>query len=230
MTKPLVEKTADSLILFLNEKDMKSGDKLPNEYELAKQLEVGRSTLREAVRSLVSRNILEVRQGSGTYVSKQKGISKDPLGFTFIKDTRKLTEDLFTLRYILEPEVAMLAAQKRTEAEMKYIEEIALDIESSIKTTDLLHFELDIEFHSLIAKMSENIAMNHLIPVINESITLYNNYYTNEQSKFETIESHREIVKSIREQDTIQARYAMQRHILNNQKQLELNHLRETES
>lgn len=225
MTKPLVEKTADSLILFLNERDMKSGDKLPNEYELAKQLEVGRSTLREAVRSLVSRNILEVRQGSGTYVSEHKGISEDPLGFTFIKDTRKLTEDLFTLRYILEPEVAMLAAQKRTEEQMKYLEEIALDIESSIKTTDLLHFELDIEFHSIIAKMSENIAMNHLIPVINESITLYNSYYTNEQSKFETIESHREIVQSIRDKDTIQARYAMQRHITNNQRQLELNRL-----
>lgn len=225
MTKPLVEKTADSLIKFLNENDLKSGDKLPNEYTLAETLEVGRSTLREAVRSLVSRNVLEVRQGSGTYVSKNMGISEDPLGFTFIKDTRKLTEDLFTLRYILEPEVAMLAAQKRTEEQMKYLEEIALDIESSIKTTDQLHFELDIEFHSIIAKMSENIAMNHLIPVINESITLYNSYYTNEQSKFETIESHREIVQSIRDKDTIQARYAMQRHITNNQRQLELNRL-----
>jgi len=225
MTKPLVEKTADSLIKFLNENDLKSGDKLPNEYILAETLEVGRSTLREAVRSLVSRNVLEVRQGSGTYVSKNMGISEDPLGFTFIKDTRKLTEDLFTLRYILEPEVAMLAAQKRTEEQMKYLEEIALDIESSIKTTDQLHFELDIEFHSIIAKMSENIAMNHLIPVINESITLYNSYYTNEQSKFETIESHREIVQSIRDKDTIQARYAMQRHITNNQRQLELNRL-----
>lgn len=227
LTKPLVEKTTDSLIKFLTDNDLKSGDKLPNEYQLAEILEVGRSTLREAVRSLVSRNVLEVRQGSGTYVSKNIGISEDPLGFTFIKDTRKLTEDLFTLRYILEPEVAMLAAQKRTEKQMEYLESIALDIENSIQSTDKLHFELDIEFHSTIARMSQNIAMNHLIPVINESITLYNSYYTNEQSKFETIELHREIVQSIYDQDIVQARYAMQRHIANNKRQLELNRLQD---
>lgn len=221
--KPLVDRTVDSIIEFITDENLGSGDKLPNEYNLAKNLDVGRSTLREAVRSLVSRNILEVRQGSGTYVSNNIGISEDPLGFSFVKDTLKLTEDLFALRYILEPEVAMLAAYHRTENQINYLEQIAKEIEETITTTDQQHFELDIEFHSIIAKMSRNIAMDHLIPVINQSITLYNSYYTNEQSKTETIQSHREIVQAIRDKNPIQAQYSMQLHIANNQRQLDIN-------
>lgn len=225
MERPLVERTADSIIHFIRSHELQAGDKLPNEYELAKDLEVGRSTIREAVRSLVSRNILEVRQGSGTYVSDKTGIVDDPLGFAFVEDTLKLTEDLFALRYILEPEVAMLAAYNRSEEQIDHLEEIALRIEQSIETTDQLHFELDIEFHSIIALMSGNIAMTHLVPVINESITLYNNYYTNERSKTETVQSHQEITQAIRNQNPFQAKYAMQGHIANNQRQLEVNRL-----
>jgi DNA-binding FadR family transcriptional regulator len=223
LEKPLVDRTVDSIIEYIINENLGSGDKLPNEYNLAKNLDVGRSTLREAVRSLVSRNVLEVRQGSGTYVSNNIGISEDPLGFSFVKDTLKLTEDLFALRYILEPEVAMLAAHHRTEQQMSYLEKIAEEIEETITTTDHEHFELDIEFHSIIAKMSRNIALDHLIPVINQSITLYNSYYTNEQSKAETIPLHREIVQAIRDKNPIQAKYSMQLHIANNQRQLEIN-------
>ena len=85
MQRPLVERTADAIIKFITSENLTAGDKLPNEYELAKTLDVGRSTIREAVRSLVSRNILEVRQGSGTYVSENTGISDDPLGFALSK-------------------------------------------------------------------------------------------------------------------------------------------------
>lgn len=219
----LADKIADSIIELIIENNLKAGDKLPNEYELAEELQVGRSTLREAVRSLNTQNILEVRQGSGTYVSQNIGISKDPLGFKFIKDTWRLTEDLFALRYILEPEVAMLAAQNRTEEEQLHLEELANQIEEAVQETTNLHFELDIQFHSTIAEMSGNIAMVHLVPVINQSITLYNHYYTNEQSKVEMVDSHREIVESIRNQDSVEARNAMQRHLSNIRQKLDDN-------
>lgn len=228
LQRPLVERTADAIIKFITSEDLSTGDKLPNEYDLATTLEVGRSTIREAVRSLVSRNILEVRQGSGTYVSENTGISDDPLGFAFVEDTLKLTEDLFALRYILEPEVAMLAAYSRTEEQLTYLEQISREIEEAMESADGLHFELDIEFHSVIADMSGNIAMGHLMPVINQSITLYNSYYTNDQSKVETVQSHREIVEGIRGQNPFQAKYAMQAHIADNQRQLEVNRKNKT--
>ena len=63
--KTLVEVTTDKILRYLKEMQLQVGDKLPNEYELSDYLEVGRSTVREAVRALASRNILEVRQGAG---------------------------------------------------------------------------------------------------------------------------------------------------------------------
>lgn len=223
----LSDQTSDSLIELIIQENLKPGDKLPNEYELSEQLDVGRSTLREAVRSLKARNILEVRQGSGTYISRNIGINEDPLGFQFIKNTRELTEDLFVLRSILEPEVAMLAAQNRTEKDLKLLNDISQSIEEALDEDSDLHFELDIEFHSKIAKMSDNIAMIHLVPVINQSITLYNHYYTNDQSKIEMVESHREIYESIRKQDVLGARDAMQNHMINIRRKLVENNNRD---
>ena len=114
----------------------------------------------------------------------------------------------------------MLAAQNRTEKDLKNLKRIVLSIEEALQEDSDLHFELDIDFHSKIAKMSDNIAMIHLVPVINQSITLYNHYYTNEQSKIEMVESHREIYESIRKQDVLGARYAMQNHMLNIRRKL----------
>lgn len=76
MARPLVEKTAERLLQLILERGYDVGAKLPNEYELAQDLDVGRSTIREAVRSLATRNVLEVRQGSGTYVSSKRGIRR----------------------------------------------------------------------------------------------------------------------------------------------------------
>lgn len=72
--KTLVEVTTDKILRYLKEMQLQVGDKLPNEYELSDYLEVGRSTVREAVRALASRNILEVRQGAGTFVSDKRGL------------------------------------------------------------------------------------------------------------------------------------------------------------
>lgn len=58
----------DELMKYILQEPLGVGEKLPNEFELAEKFGVGRSTIREAVKSLVSRGILEVRRGAGTFV------------------------------------------------------------------------------------------------------------------------------------------------------------------
>lgn len=72
--KPLVDKISDEIIDIIKERDLEEGDRLPNEYELAELLDVGRSTVREAIKVLVSRNIIEIRRGAGTFVSQNLGV------------------------------------------------------------------------------------------------------------------------------------------------------------
>lgn len=173
--RPLVDKTAERLMAFILDNGYEVGQKLPNEYDLSEALGAGRSTVREAVRSLVARNILEVRQGSGTYISSKRGVVEDPFGFAFVKDRIKLTTDL---------------------------------------ADDPKHLELDVQFHSLLAEMSGNVAVKSLIPVINESIQIINEDYTNRRMKQSSIEAHRNILKAIQSRHPIAAYDSMLSHIL----------------
>ena len=115
----LAEKTAQNLLEMIQEKGYGAGDKLPTEAELVETLGVGRNTVREALRILMSRNIVTIRQGSGTFISDKNGVADDPLGFFMMDDRRQLTEDLLQARLILEPALAALAAQNGSEEEIK---------------------------------------------------------------------------------------------------------------
>ena len=131
--KSLSEVTADTIVKHIVSEGLGKGDKLPNEKILCELLGVGRSTLREAVRMLSSRNILVVKHGSGIYVSDKPGVAQDPLGFTFIKDKKRLVHDLVEFRMILEPRVAALAAQNRTKEQLIKLETQAAVVEELIE-------------------------------------------------------------------------------------------------
>lgn len=214
MGKPLVEQTAERLLQLILERGYGIGDRLPNEYDLAQDLEVGRSTIREAVRSLATRNVLEVRQGSGTYISGKKGVAEDPLGFSLVKDKLKLTTDLFELRYLLEPRIAERVAQFATDEDIVLLEEVVLAIEESVARNDGRHLELDVQFHSMLGELSGNLAMTSLVPVINQSIHLINENYTSRQMKESSLKAHRMILMAIRNRHPVAAYDSMLGHIL----------------
>ena len=222
-TVSLVEQTANRIVEYFEKNDLNVGDKLPNEYTLAQDLEVGRSTLREAVKMLVSKNILEVRQGSGTYITSLTETIKDPLGFGEIDNHMKLTQDLFEVRFLIEPQMASLAAQHITDEEVAVLERLEKALEKEIHSEGDIHFRLDIQFHSVIAEASRNVAMQQLIPIIIQSIKLYNDFFTSEQSKANTIRAHREIVRAIKKRDAVGARDAMLLHLADNRRTLSYN-------
>ena len=69
----LVEQTTQRLLEMIQREGYGPGDKLPTETELVRRLGVGRNTVREALRSLASRNVVTVRQGAGTFISEKNG-------------------------------------------------------------------------------------------------------------------------------------------------------------
>ena len=153
--KSLSEVTADTIVQHIINEGLGKGDKLPNEKILCELLGVGRSTLREAVRMLASRNILIVKHGSGIYVSDKPGVSQDPLGFTFVKDKKRLIHDLVEFRMMLEPRVAALAAQNRTKEQLAKLEAQAAVVDELI-SQGKSHAQADSVFHSLLGEMSGN--------------------------------------------------------------------------
>ena len=136
-----VEFAMDQIIQHILELNMRPGDQLPSEYELSKKLGVGRSTLREAIKRLVSRNVLETRQGAGTFVAEKTGVPEDPLGLTFISegDNIKLALELSDVRMLVEPACAALAADHATSAQVKKMYELCEEIKLAARDYDPSH-------------------------------------------------------------------------------------------
>ena len=87
--KLLGEQIEDELMNYILQEPVEVGQRIPNEFELAERFGVGRSTIREAVKALVSKGILEVKRGSGTYVISTSTAEDDPLGLSKLQDKYK---------------------------------------------------------------------------------------------------------------------------------------------
>lgn len=214
----LVPQIEDQLLMYIQEENIAIGSKLPSEYKLAELFGVGRSTIREAVKSLVTKGILEVKRGSGTFVTSTKRVADDPLGFAQFEDKYRLAMELFEVRILLEPEVAVVACRNATEDDKKHIKELCDEVER-LYLEGKNHIQKDMEFHEAIAKCSGNRVVEVLIPVILTAITTFANL-TNRKLQKETIETHRAITDAMLRGDSMGVKCAMIMHLTYNRQML----------
>ena len=164
----LSHQVAERIRGLIRDEKLKPGDKLPNEIELTRLFGVSRPTVREAVKALVSRNIIEILRGRGTFVSSTPGITSDPLGLYFI-NSGDLHLSLIEARLLLEPPVARLAAEK---GEAEDIERIGLHVQemADIVTRREVGMSIELEFHRSIAEATKNPVIMRIVPIIMDSI------------------------------------------------------------
>lgn len=217
--RPLPQIIADKIIDLIESKELLPGERLPSEQELMKELNVGRETIREAIKSLVSRNIVEIRRGVGTFVAEKTGVVEDPLGFSFINNKNKLVKDSMDVRLLLEPSIAKWAARNATDSEILEIIELSHKIEIAI-LNDEDYSDLDVEFHTKIANSSRNLVVENLIPILTTNIRSLIDV-THAVLKEYTILSHKKIANAIKERDEELAEQLMKEHIEINQKYLD---------
>ena len=209
--KLLAEQVEDQIYHFILDTPFEPGAKLPNEFELGEKFGVGRSTIREAVKLLSSKGIVEVRRGSGTYVvTTTKGLS-DPLGLRSIQDKNALALDLVNVRLLLEPGIAEMAAQNATEEDIQRLRRLCERVETKIHSGER-YIEDDIAFHTCVAESSKNMVVEQLIPIIDTAVMMFVNV-THKKLTEETILTHRMITDAIARHDPLGARNAMVMHL-----------------
>ena len=108
-SKLLAEQVEEQIYHFILDTPLSPGSKLPNEFEIGEKFGVGRSTIREAVKLLSSKGIVEVRRGSGTYVLTTALGVGDPLGLSAVQDKTALALDLVNVRLLLEPGISAMS-------------------------------------------------------------------------------------------------------------------------
>ena len=216
--KLLGEQIEDELMRYILEQPVEMGQKIPNEFDLAKLFGVGRSTIREAVKGLASKGILEVRRGSGTYVVSTCPPKEDPLGLSKLQDKYKLALELFDVRLMLEPEIAAQAAEHASAQDTEQLKLLCAQVEELYQSGED-HIPKDIEFHTCIARCSQNRVVEMLVPIINTAVMTFANL-THRMLMNETIETHRAMVDAIIDQDPVGARCAMIMHLTYNRQAL----------
>lgn len=204
----------DRVIELIINKKLKPGDKLPNEFQLAEELNVSRGTIREAVKILTAENVVEIKRGQGTYVNHTPGISDDPLGFKFKSDKYKLMLDCMELRLVLEPEIANMSAIRASKKDINSIVSWKNIVEEQINSNKD-HSQSDIEFHTAIANSTNNHVMSNVIPIITTAIPLFISI-TEFKLTESTIYYHNEIVNAIINRNGNLASKMMYRHIKEN--------------
>lgn len=157
--------------MILEEKRFLPSEKIPSELELADELGVSRTSVREGVRILIAKQILEIKRGRGTFVTEEPTGFSDPLALSSLADKKKNLKNCFELRLTIEPYAAERAALNITEEEIKRLVENYEDTKDLIKN-GLPFADNDKEFHLIIAKATRNAAFEKIIPVIQESISL----------------------------------------------------------
>ena len=210
-SKLLAEQVQEQLYQYIVSTPIGIGDKLPNEFELGEKFGVGRSTIREAVKLLISRGILEVRRGSGTYVVSTTPADLDPLGLSTVKDKMALAMDLVNVRIILEPGIAEMAALNAEAADVDKLRDLCDRIERKIYNGEN-YIEDDIAFHTCVAACSKNMVVEQLVPIIDTAVMMFVNV-THKKLTRETIMTHRAVTDAIAEHDPIGARSAMMMHM-----------------
>lgn len=216
---PLSEKVARQLIVFIQENQLQQGDKLPNEKELMDQLNVSRSTIREAMRALSSRGIVVIKQGNGTYLSNLPGVTADPLGLSFKYDKKKVFMDLLELRLIMEPSIAAQSARCASDEDIREIVELAEQVSKRIHRRES-HIDYDVAFHCKIAESTKNDILNVFFPEIAKGIHMFTELLEDRILEDVSLD-HERIAGAIRERDTQKASNAMMLHLERNRYAIE---------
>ncbi len=219
--KMLSQSVADNILAMITiEKRFSVGDKLPNELDLSAELNVSRTTLREAIRILVALDILEIQRGKGTYV-KENAFKKQQ-DLEQLSNIKVNVKDLYEMRLIFEPEAAYYAALRATDSEIKRILEFGKKVEKEISDhqdrTDDEH-----SFHKAIAQATHNEFMNKLMPILYQAIS--KGVYLSLQSDKaieDTINDHRMIMEFLEQRNAEGAKNAMKIHIMHAMKELGL--------
>ncbi|HXZ39595.1 MAG TPA: FadR/GntR family transcriptional regulator [Terriglobales bacterium] len=194
-------------------KKLHPGDKLPSERELAENLGVSRSSIRDAIRSLELLGLVEPRQGAGTVVRE---ISADTLMnplTNVLRHKMELVGELLDFRKMLEPPLAARAATHASDEELEEMEEILRRQETKLRGGELA-IEEDSEFHYSIAMASGNSVVLKVLDVLMDLLR-----DTRERSlqlegrPQKSLAGHRRVLAAIKRRDAEAAKAAMRRHI-----------------
>ncbi|ODA40676.1 FadR/GntR family transcriptional regulator [Desulfosporosinus sp. BG] len=219
ITKP--QRTSHEVLKQINsliiKEKLRPGDRLMGEREMAGELGVSRTTLREALRTMEFLGWVEIKPGGGTFIrDAQLNEVISPLALALSVEPTRI-EELWETRITLEVECAGLAALRATEEDLQRISQALRDMQSHLNDLDA-YAKADMRFHFLITQASQNSMMNrllqtfviHILELIKKAGPLR---FSHDIGGLCTIQEHISIYEAIVCHNAEQARILMKKHL-----------------
>ena len=217
--RPTADAVAGQIERLVLEGVLHPGDRLPGERDLAARLDVSRPVLRDALKALEARGLIESRHGGGTYVAAIEGtLFAGPL-IELIAGSQKAGGDYLEFRREVEATAAAMAAERATAADRTILLRIFEAMASAHGEADFRReAALDVEFHQAIGEASHNIVMIHVLRACYRLLAdgvFYSRsrLYGHAGSRDELLSQHRALLEAILAGDRDAARAAARSHI-----------------
>lgn len=217
-TRKIYEAIAEQIKEQIVTGGIKPGEKLPSTKELSERFQVGRSTVREALSALKAMGLVEIHQGEGSYVRR---IESQDLGlpeFDSLLMSEETVLELIEARKALEIAGAAMAAEKRTDDDLRKFEAVLKRMEAHLGD-ETEGERSDIEFHLILAKATHNSIFVRLIDSISSQMqtaireTRRLEMYANRKVSVQLWQEHQAIYQAIRRGDAEAAQDQMRRHL-----------------
>ncbi|MEM4540581.1 MAG: FadR/GntR family transcriptional regulator [Archaeoglobaceae archaeon] len=215
--KPAYIQVLETLSVEILSGKLKPGDKLPSERELAKSLNVSRSTVREALKMLASKGLVRIVHGEGTFVAPEFLQEIDRLANSKKKDIKAI-EDIIAVRKLLEIKASEWAAKRASQDHLRQLGELIKCMKDEIPNQDpmskLRLLEYDTKFHLLIAEASNNRVLFKLMQNFLEFLSEIR-YFTLKigSRQIRSVEEHEKIATAIINRDPERASKYMEEHL-----------------
>lgn len=203
--------------------ELPSGEILPREEVLAENMEVSRTALREALKVLAAKGLIEARPKIGTRVRKPEfwnQLDADVLSWRCASmPTDDFVDKLVEMREIIEPAAAAAAARKRTAAELSRIDTAYHQMEASRSSDEWA--VADLAFHDAVLQATGNELMISLFSVVESALGMFFVLSAQTAGDFKySLPHHQKVLEAIRRQQPEVARKAMQNMIADSQANL----------
>jgi GntR family transcriptional repressor for pyruvate dehydrogenase complex len=213
----LYQRIADHVRELIETEQLRPGERLPAERELARMLGVSRVPIRESMRTLAAQGLIEIRRGQGMFVvARDVEATIDQLASALLKQ-RNAFEELFAVRRLLEPAAARWAALRRDEDDVARLERLMGDMEAagSLDPPDFETLgERDTQLHVQVAAAADNRVLVRIMQAIQD---LHRDQLETSQRYAgrlsQTLKDHRRIVAAIVARDPDLAHEAMSEHL-----------------
>ena len=219
----LYKQVADQIQELIVSEALRPGDKLPGERELAEQLGVSRTVVREAIRLLSVRGLVEVKPGCGTYVREPSPRdAAAPIELLLkLRQCPNFLDNLYEVRHMIEVEVAGLAAERATGEDFAAMEAAIEGMRAHVGDADrFVHH--DLVFHSALADATHNdlfsILLNAISDLWSKGAMLA---YQAPSAAEDSLAHHCNVLQHVKAQDQEKARQAMREHIRQSQSLVE---------